>query len=48
MLEPVRSSYASGEPIEFTELTRIGHYAMGGYVDSLRQAGAWMWAQWER
>jgi predicted peptidase len=37
-----------GNPIEFTELTRIGHYAMGGYVDSLRQAGAWMWAQWER
>lgn len=37
-----------GNPVEFTELTRIGHYAMGGYVDALRQAGVWMWDQWEQ
>ena len=39
---------AGGAPVEFLELTRIGHFAMGGYVDALRQAGRWMWAQWER
>ena len=37
-----------GNPIEFTELTRIGHYAMGGYVEALRQAGVWMWDQWDQ
>ena len=37
-----------GTPVEFLELTRIGHFAMGGYVDALRQAGRWMWDQWER
>lgn len=36
-----------GHAVEFLELTRIGHFAMGGYVDALRQAGRWMWTQWE-
>jgi predicted peptidase len=33
--------------VQFTELSGIGHYAMGGYVDALRQAGSWMWHQWD-
>ena len=36
-----------GTPVEFLELTRLGHFAMGGYVDAVRQAGRWMWSQWE-
>ena len=37
-----------GHLVKFTELAGIGHYAMGGYVDALRQAGVWMWDQWEQ
>ncbi len=48
---PARDAAATleqqGTPVEFLELTRIGHFAMGGYVDALRQAGRWMWNQWE-
>lgn len=36
-----------GTPVTFTELTGVGHFTMGGYVDALRQAGAWMWDQWK-
>lgn len=33
-------------PVEYTELTGIGHYAMGDYVDALRKAGIWVREQW--
>ena len=39
---------AQGTPVEFIELAGIGHFSMGGYVDSLREAGRWMWDQWQR
>lgn len=39
---------ARGHPTEFTELTGVGHYAMGGYVQALRQAGEWMRRQWDQ
>ena len=34
-------------PVKFTELEGIGHFAMGGYIDALTQAGEWMKARWE-
>ena len=37
-----------GHPTEFTELTGVGHYSMGGYVGALRQAGDWMRQQWDK
>ena len=37
-----------GQPTEFTELSGVGHYTMGGYVQALREAGAWMRQQWDR
>ena len=47
---PARAAWRAladrGQPAEFTELAGVGHYAMDGYVDALRQAGAWMQAQW--
>ena len=49
---PARAAAAAlrerGHPVWFTELRGIGHFAMGGYVDVLRQAGDWMMEQWER
>ena len=35
-------------PVGYTELTRIGHYAMGGYVGALKTAGEWMKQQWNK
>ena len=35
-------------PVRFTELSGVGHFQMGGYVEALREAGEWMKAQWER
>ena len=37
-----------GHPTEFTELTGVGHYSMGGYVGALKQAGDWMRQQWDK
>ena len=34
-------------PVRFTELRGIGHFAMGGYINALSQAGAWMMERWE-
>ena len=34
-------------PVRFTELDGIGHFQMGGYIQALRNAGAWMQGQWE-
>ena len=39
---------AGHHTVRFTELDGIGHYAMGGYVEALRQAGEWMKEQWGR
>jgi predicted peptidase len=36
----------AGGTVAFTALDRVGHYAMGGYVRSLRDAGDWMIDQW--
>lgn len=44
--DAARALAERGRPVEFTELAGVGHYAMGGYVDALRQAGVWMRAQW--
>jgi predicted peptidase len=33
-------------PVEFEALSDIGHFAMGGYVESLRRAGRWISNQW--
>ena len=37
---------AGGHLVAFTALDNVGHYAMGGYVRALREAGAWMLEQW--
>ena len=37
---------AGGHPVAFTALDNVGHYAMGGYVRALREAGDWMLEQW--
>lgn len=37
----------AGRPVAFTALDGVGHYAMGGYVRALRDAGDWMLAQWD-
>ena len=37
---------ARQHPVRFTALDGIGHFAMGGYVGALRDAGAWMMEQW--
>ena len=36
----------AGGTVAFTALDRVGHYAMGGYVRSLRDAGDWMLERW--
>ena len=38
---------ARGHPVEFTELSGVGHFTMGAYIGPLRQAGDWMIEQWE-
>lgn len=38
----------AGGPVAFTALDRVSHYAMGGYVRALRDAGDWMRDQWNR
>ena len=37
----------SGNSVKFTELEGTGHFAMGSYVGALKEAGEWMWAQWD-
>ncbi len=37
-----------GRPIKFEALWNIGHFEMGGYVDSLRRAGRWVTDQWKK
>ena len=44
--EAARQLRETGGPVAFTALDRVGHYAMGGYVRSLRDAGDWMLDQW--
>ena len=35
-----------GRPIKFEPLQGLGHYDMGGYLDSLTRAGQWVAARW--
>ena len=44
--EAARAIEEAGGTVAFTVLDRVGHYAMGGYVRSLRDAGDWMLDQW--
>jgi predicted peptidase len=37
-----------GRPVSFEPLDGIGHYEMGGYVDSLARAGRWVMDRWNR
>jgi predicted peptidase len=37
-----------GRPIRFEELSGIGHFEMGGYIDSLRRAGRWIEERWAK
>ena len=36
----------AGRPVAFTALDGVSHYAMGGYVGALRDAGEWMSERW--
>ena len=36
-----------GNQVELTALSGIGHFAMGAYISSLKNAGDWMLEQWE-
>ena len=44
--DAARQLQEAGGTVAFTALDRVGHYAMGGYVRSLRDAGDWMRDQW--
>lgn len=44
--DAVRQLRAAGGTVAFTALERVSHYAMGGYVGALRDAGGWMLDQW--
>lgn len=37
-----------GRPVRFEALDGIGHYEMGGYVESLARAGRWVAERWKR
>ena len=36
----------AGNPVNFTALDQVSHYAMGGYVAALSNAGDWVLEQW--
>ena len=44
--EAARQLEEAGGRVAFTALDRVSHYAMGGYVRALRDAGDWMIGQW--
>jgi predicted peptidase len=37
-----------GRPVRFEALSGLEHYAMGGYIESLRRAGRWVSEQWAK
>jgi predicted peptidase len=37
-----------GRTVRFEELSGVGHYEMGGYVDALRRAVRWVADRWEK
>jgi predicted peptidase len=37
-----------GRAVRFEELSGVGHYEMGGYVDALRRAVRWIADRWEK
>jgi len=36
-----------GRPVRFEALDGIGHYEMGGYIDSLTRGGRWVMERWK-
>ena len=44
--DAARQLREAGGQVAFTALDGVSHYAMGGYVRSLRDAGDWMLEQW--
>jgi predicted peptidase len=42
----VRTLQGMGRPVAFEALSGIGHYQMGGYISTLRQAGQWVMDRW--
>ncbi len=44
--DAARQLREAGGTVAFTALDRVGHFAMGGYVRSLRDAGDWIVEQW--
>lgn len=42
----VRTLQGMGRPVAFEALSGVGHYQMGGYVSTLRQAGQWVVDRW--
>ena len=37
-----------GRTVRFEELQGVGHFAMGGYIDSIRRAGQWVAERWKK
>lgn len=37
-----------GRPVHFEALDNIGHFQMGGYVETLRRAGRWVAERWPK
>ena len=44
--EAVRALEQGGHVTAFTALDNVSHYSMGGYVPALKEAGNWMFDQW--
>ena len=42
----VKTLQGMGRPVAFEPLTGVGHYQMGGYISTLRQAGQWVVDRW--
>lgn len=43
----VRDLEKLGRPVRFEPLDGIGHYDMGGYIDSLTRGGRWVMERWK-
>jgi predicted peptidase len=47
-LQNARELEKLGRAVKFEELSGVGHYQMGGYVDALRRAVRWIAERWEK
>ena len=45
--EAVETLGARAHPVRFEELTGVGHFTMGSYIQPLEDAAAWMIDQWD-